>query len=87
MRKINTKLCPQCNRTLTLDNFYKASSKLDGLQTLCKHCFNEKYSKTKNHTTQLTNIPITTDTKSHALYNSLPATRIVTGKQIGRAHV
>lgn len=86
MKKLNTKMCPNCNRSLTLDNFYKASSKLDGLQTLCKHCFNEKYSKVKNHTTQLTNISVTDDSKPHMLYRNLPTNTPFTVKDILKLH-
>lgn len=32
----NTKTCPKCGRTLTIDNFYKRSN--DTLYSYCKEC-------------------------------------------------
>lgn len=34
----DTKLCPKCGRTLPVTEFYKNSSKGDGVSTYCKEC-------------------------------------------------
>lgn len=44
----DSKLCPQCQTVKSLDQYYKDSSKKDGLQYRCKACFNLAQSKRKD---------------------------------------
>lgn len=39
------KKCNHCGRELTLDNFYKRTSSLDGYQAICKTCQHENAKK------------------------------------------
>ena len=48
----NLKYCPDCKKTLPKDKFNKASSRADGLMSVCKECnkirYNKWYDKNKN---------------------------------------
>jgi hypothetical protein len=42
--QISVKYCPNCNRTLSIDNFYKSNTRHDKLMPYCKrcHCLHQK---------------------------------------------
>ncbi len=46
------KHCPKCNNDKSIDNFYKAKERKDGLRAICKPCcsktYNESYHRNKD---------------------------------------
>ena len=42
MEANQTKTCPKCGRTLSVDNFYSSKNSKDGFRTYCKECYNKQ---------------------------------------------
>ena len=64
MEANQTKTCPKCGRTLSVDNFYTSKNTKDGFRTYCKECCNKQ--------TQLNRIKKITTTPNPALAEFTP---------------
>ena len=66
MLKMKTKKCPECKELKLATEYYKCSSRKDGLQVYCKICKKEKFKKSKKES----------DKKYQKKYLSIPENRI-----------
>lgn len=56
------KKCPNCNITKSISNYFKCSSRKDGLQVYCKKCKKERFKESKQKS----------DKKYNEKYSSIP---------------